>query len=176
MYEFCNKDINKFMLLLRKGIYPCEYMDSWERFEEVLVPDKKHFYSELTMEGIIDSEHRHAKRVFRSFGNKNLGNYHDLYVKSYTLLLADVFENFRDQCIEIYDPYSAHFLRAPGPAWQASLQISGVKLELTTDVDMLSMVERGIRGGICQTVTRNVKVTKKYMGDDYDDEMDSSYP
>ena len=85
VYEFCNKDINKFTLLLRKVVYPYEYMGSWVRFEEELVPGKKHFYSELTMEGVTDLDHRHAKRVFKNFGNKSL-----------TLLLADVFENFRD--------------------------------------------------------------------------------
>ena len=130
------------MLLLRKGIYRYEYMDSWKRFEEVLVPDKKNFYVELPMEGITDSDHRHAKRVFKSFGNKNLGDYYDLYVQSDTLLLADVFENFRDHCLEIYDLDPAHFLTTPGLAWQACLKISGVELELITDIDMLLMIEK----------------------------------
>ena len=112
VYGFCNKDINKFTLLLRKGVYPYEYMGSWVRFEEELVPDKKYFYSELTMEGIRDLDHRHAKRVFKNFGNKSL-----------TLLLADVFENFRDQSLEIHDRDPAHFLTAPGLAWQACLKI-----------------------------------------------------
>ena len=88
--------------------------------------------------------------MFKSFGNKNLGDYYDLYVQSDTLLLADVFENFRDQYLKIYDADPAHFLTAPGLAWQASLKISGVDLELITDVDMLLMIDKGIRGGICQ--------------------------
>ena len=83
-------------------------MDSWERFAETLLPDKKHFYSKLTIENITDFHHRHAKRVLKSFDNKNLGDYHDLYVQSGTLLLADVFGNFRDQCIEIYELDPAH--------------------------------------------------------------------
>ena len=92
-YEFCNEDINKFILLVRKGVYPYEYMDSWERFDETSLPHKEAFYSSLNMEDITDVDHRHAKRVFRSLNNKNLGDYHDLYVQGDTLLLADVFED-----------------------------------------------------------------------------------
>ena len=82
IYEFCNEDINKFILLLRKGVYPYEYMDSWERFDETSLPDKEAFYSSLNMEDITDVDHRHAKRVFKNLNNKNLGDYHDLYVQS----------------------------------------------------------------------------------------------
>ena len=78
--EFCNKDINRFMLLLRKGIYPHEYIDSWERFDEASLPDKEAFYSSLNMEGITSVDYRYAKRVYKEFELKNLGNYHDLYL------------------------------------------------------------------------------------------------
>ena len=98
-YEFCNEDINKFILLLRKGVYPYEYMDSWERFNETSLPDKEAFYSSLNMEDITDVDHRHAKRVFKSLNNRNLGDYHDLYIQSHTILLADVFKHFRNMCI-----------------------------------------------------------------------------
>ena len=94
-YGFCNEDINKLVLLLRKGIYPYEYMDSWERFDETSLPDKEAFYSSLNMEDITDVDYRHAKRVFKNLNNKNIGDYHDLYVQGETLLLADVFEAFR---------------------------------------------------------------------------------
>ena len=94
LYEFCNEDIHKFVLLLRKGVYPYEYMDSWEILNETSLPDKEAFYGSLNMEDITDVDHRHAKRVFKSLNNKNLGDYHDLYVQSDTLFLADVFENF----------------------------------------------------------------------------------
>ena len=79
-YGFCNEDINKFILLLRKGVYPYANMDSWGRFNETSLPDKEAFYSTLNMEDITDVDHRHAKRVFKSLNNKNLGDYHDLYV------------------------------------------------------------------------------------------------
>ena len=112
-YTFCNGDINKFILLLRKGVYQYEYMDSWERFDETL-PEKEAFYSSLNMEDIMEVDHRHAKRVFKSLNNKNLGDYHDLYVQSDTLLLTDVFENFRNFCIKVYELDPAYFLSAPG--------------------------------------------------------------
>ena len=132
IYEFCNKDINKVILLLRKGVYPYEYMDSLERFDETSLPDKEAFYSNLNMENITDVDYRHVKRAFKEFNNKHLGNYHDLYVQSDTLLLADVFENFRNKCIEMYELDPAHFLSATGLAWQACLKKTEVKLELLT--------------------------------------------
>ena len=81
------------------------------------MPDKKAFYSNLNMEDITDVEHRHASKVFKEFRLKNLGDYHDLYVQSDTLLLADVFEKFRSKCIKIYELDPAHFLSEPGLAW-----------------------------------------------------------
>ena len=99
-YRFCNKDINKFILLLRKDVYPYEHMDSWERFIETTLPNKKAFYSELNLEDITHTDYGHAQKVFEEFKLKNRGDYHDLYVQSDTLLVADVFENFRNKCIE----------------------------------------------------------------------------
>ena len=127
MYQFCNGDLNKFVLLLRKGVYPYEYMDSWERFDETSLPDKEAFYSKLNLEDITDEDYEHAQKVF---GIKNLAEYHDLYVQSDTLLLADVFENFADKCIEIYELDPAHFLSTSGLAWQACLKKTKVRLEL----------------------------------------------
>ena len=162
LYGFWNEDINKFILLLRKGVYPYEYIDSWERFDETSLPDKEAFYSSLNMEDITDVEHRHAKRVFKNLRNKNLGDYHDLHVQSDTLLLADVFENFRNKCIEIYELDPVHFLPAPGLAWQSCFKKTEVKLELLANVDMSLMVEKGIRGGICHEMHRYAKTNNKY--------------
>ena len=122
IYEFCNGDLNRFILLLRKGAYSYEYMDNWERFNEILVPNKEPFHSNLNMEDITDTDYRHANKVFKELELKNLGEYHDLYVQSDTLLLADVFENFRNMCIKVYELDPAHFLTAPGLAWQACLK------------------------------------------------------
>ena len=149
--------------MLRKGVYPYEYMDSWERFNKTSLLDKKDFYSELNNEDSTDKDYEHYQKVWKVFGIKNCGEYHDLYVQCDTLLLADVFENFRDKCIEIYGLDPAHFLSAPGLAWQACLKKTKVELELLTNIDMLLMVEKGIRGGICQAIHRYAKANNKYM-------------
>ena len=162
-YKFSNQDNNKLILLLRKGIYPYEYMNDWEKFNETLLPEKEDFYSNLNMEDITDADYAHAKIVCKDFEIKNLGEYHDLYVQSNTLLLADVFENFRNMCLEIYELDPAKFLSAPGLAWQAALKKTKVKLDLLTDIDMLLMVEKGIRGGICHSIYRYAKANNKYM-------------
>ena len=122
MYEFCNSDLNKFFLLLRKGIYRYEYIDSWERFVENKIPPKEAFYSELNLENITDKDYEHVKKVWEAFEIKSLGEYHDLYIQCDTFLLADVFENFRNRCIEIYELDLAHFLSAPRLAWQTCLK------------------------------------------------------
>ena len=121
-YEFCSKHINKSILLLRKGVYPHENMGSWERFDETSLLDKEAFSSSLSKEDITDVDHVHVKRVFDKLINKKLRDYHDLYIQSDTLLLADVFENFRNKCIKIYEIDPAHFLPAPGLAWHACLK------------------------------------------------------
>ena len=117
--------------MLRKDVHPYEYMDNWD---------------------IDDIDHRHGNNVFNKFKLNNLGDYHDLYVQSDTLLLADVFENFREMCLKEYELDPAHFLSLPGLAWQACLKKTNVELELLTDYDMLLMVEEGIRGGICHSI------------------------
>ena len=138
-------------------------MDSWNKFDEISWPDKKAFYSSLNIEGITYVDYRNAKRVFKIFSNKNIGQYHNLHVQSDTILLVDVFENFRSKCIEIYELDPAHFLSAPGLAWQACLKRTGIKLEVLTDIDLLLMVEKGIRGPMCHAIHRYVKVNNKYI-------------
>ena len=173
-YQLCNKDLNKFELLLRKGVYPYEYMDSWKRFKEESLPDKESFYSELNKEGITNEDYAHAQKVWDALNIKNLGEYHDLYVQSDTALLADVFESFRDKCIEIYELDPAHFLSASGLAWQACLKKTKVELELLTDNDMLIMYEEGTRGGMCQATYKYLKANTKYMRN-HDKNKESTY-
>ena len=96
IYQFCNGNLNKFVMLLRKGVYPYEYMDSWEKFDETVLPPKKAFYSNLNLENISDEDYVHAQKVWDVFEIKKLGEYHDLYVQIDTLLLADIYENFRN--------------------------------------------------------------------------------
>ena len=108
-------------MLLRKGVYSYEYMDSLEKFNETTLPPKEAFYSELTLEDISDKDYLHAQKVFEECCT-DIDGYHDLYVQTDTLLFADVFEKFRDTCIEIYGLDPSYFLSAPGLAWQACLK------------------------------------------------------
>ena len=142
-------------------------MDNWERFNETSLPNKESFYSNLNMENIDDIDYRHGNNVFKRFKLKDLGEYIDFYVQSDTLLLTDVFENFRNMCLEVYELDPAHFLSLPGLAWQGCLKKTNVKLELLTDYDMLLMVEVGIRGEICHSIHRYAKANNKYM-ENYD--------
>ena len=160
--------------MLRKGVYPYEYIDSWERFNETSLPSKEDFYSNQNMKDIDDIDNRHGNNVSKGFKLENLGDYHDLYVQSDTLLLADVFESFRNMCIRVYELDPAHFVSLPGLAWQAYLKKSIIELELLTDYDMLLMVEKGIRGGICHSIDRYAKVNNKYMKN-YNNNEESSY-
>ena len=114
MQEFCNEDIKKFILLLSKGVYTYKYMESCKIFDETSLHDKKEFYSSLNMEGITNVDYRHGKRVFKYFNNENIDNYHDLYVQNDTLLLANIFENFRNVTIKIYELDPAQILSLPG--------------------------------------------------------------
>ena len=169
IYQFCNSNLNKFVLLLRKGFYPYEYMDSWEKIDENTLQLKEAFYSNLNLEDISNDHYAHAQKVWDVFEINNL-EYHDLYVRSDTLLVADVFENFRNMCLDIYGLDPTYFVSAPGLAWQACLEKTGVKLELITDYDMLLMIEKGIRCGICQARNRYAKANNKYMKN-YDKNM-----
>ena len=132
------------------------------------LPEKEDFYSHLNMEDITDANYAHTKRVFKEFEIKNLGEYHDLYVQSHTLVLDDVFENFRNICLEIYELDHAKFLSALKLAWQAALKKTKVKLDLLTDINMLLTVEKGIRGGICHSIYRYAKANNKYINN-YED-------
>ena len=115
-YKFCNGNLNKSVLLLRKGVYPYEYMDSWKKFDETALPAKEAFYRNLNLEDVSDEDYAHAQKVWDVFKINNLGDYHDLYVQSDTLLLEDVYENFRNMCLEKYELDPTYFVSAPGLA------------------------------------------------------------
>ena len=161
-FKFSNNDINKF-ILLRKAVYPYEYMDDQENFNETALPEKEEFYSNLSIEDITNADYVHPKRVCE---------HHDLYLKSDGLLLANVFKNFRKICLKIYHLDPVKFLSVPGLAWQAALKKTEVKLELLTDIDMLLMVEKEIRGGVCHAIHQSEKANNKYM-DDYNKNKNS---
>ena len=150
-------------LLTRKGVYPYDYIGSLEKLTETQLPTKDQFYSKLNDEDISDDDYQHAQNVWNTFGCQTIRDYHDLYLKSDVLLLADVFENFRKTCLKHYKLDPAHYYTSPGLAWDACLKETGQQLELLHDYDMLMMFERGIRGGMTHIAKRYSEANNKYM-------------
>ena len=162
-------DDEEFDLMIRKGVYPYDYMDSFEKFKEQL-PSKEKFYSILNDEHISNEDYKHAKKVWETFSMKNMGEYHDFYLTSDILLLADVFENFRKTCLEYY---KLDFT-SPGLSWDALLKMTDIKLELMTDIDMFQFIEKGLRGGISYIANRYGEANNKYMKE-YNKKAPSKY-
>ena len=152
-------------LLTRKGCYPYDYVSSTNKFKETKLPSKKDFYSKLYDENISEEDYQHAISVWNSFNCRTLQDYHDLYLKSDVLLLADVFENFRKTCLKHYKLDPCHYYTVPGLAWDACLKETKQDLELLKDYDMLMMFERGIREGITHISKRYAEANNKYMKD-----------
>ena len=140
-----NTDFN---LLLRKGVYPYSCITNFNIFGDTVLPPPSAFHNELTGDDILPEDYKHAQNVWEKFEIPDLGEYHDLYVKIDVLLLADVFENFRNLCHKFYDLDPTHCFTAPGLSWQACLKMTGVDLELLTDINMLLFIEQGVRGGV----------------------------
>ena len=167
-FGFENYNGSQYKLLIRKGIYPYEYMDDWDKFKETILPPKETFYSKINMSRVSDHDYEQARRVWSKFGIKDLGEYHDLYLRMDVILLANVFEAFRNVCLDNYGLDQAHFNMAPGLAWKACLKKTRIKLDLLLDPDMLLMFKRGIRGGgITQIVHRWAKANNPYMSSEY---------
>ena len=156
---------DKFDLMIRKGVYPYDYMDSFDKFEDTVLPTKDQFYSLLNDEHISDEDYNHAQKVWKTFSMNNMCDYHDLYLQSDILLLADVFENFRKTCLEYYKLDPCHYFTSPGLSWDAMLKMTDIKLELMTDIDMFQFIEKGMRGGISYIANRYGKANNKYMND-----------
>ena len=154
-------------LLLRKGIYPYEYMNSWERFQETQLPAQEFFHSKLTDGNVSAEDYQHGQVVWDAFDCKHLGDYHDLYMKSDVLLLADVFEAHRQNCLQHYSLDPAHYFTTPNFAWDAMLKKTDVRLELLTDYDMYLFIEQGLRGGISMITHRHAQANNPSM-EDYD--------
>ena len=165
---------DKFDLMIRKGVYPYDYMDSFKKFEGTVLPTKDQFYSLCNDEHISYEDYQHAKNVWKMFSMKNMGEYHDLYLQSDILLLADVFENFRKTCLEYYKLDPCHYFTSPGLSWDAMLKMTDIKLELMTDIDMFQFIEKGLRGGISYIANRYGNANNKYMKD-YNKNKPSKY-
>ena len=150
-------------LVRRKGVYPYDYMDAINKYRETELPPQEAFYYELNHSHISDEDYEHARKVWDVFDMRTMGDYHDLYLETDVLLLADVFENFRDVCLENYKLDPAWYYTAPGLAWNACIKVTKVELELLSDVDMLLMIEKGIRGGVSAITKQYGKANNPYM-------------
>ena len=174
--KYTNKKFKggKFELMTRKGVYPYDYMDSFEKFNKTELPTKEEFYSILNNEHITDEDYSHAQKVWNTFKLQTMGEYHNLYLKSDILLLADVFENFRKTCLQYYKLDPCHYFTSPGLSWDAMLKMTNIQLELMTDIDMFQFIEKGMRGGISYIANRYGKANNKYMKE-YDEKAPSKY-
>ena len=163
-------------ILVRKGLYPYDYMDSFEKFNETSLPPKEKFYSKLNKRHITDEEYELACQVWKTFKCKTMGDYHDLYLKLDVLLLADVFENFRTMCLEYYSLDPSNYISAPQFSWDAALRMTGVKLQLFDEdnIDMYNFVESGIRGGISMISNRYAKANNPLVSG-YDSSLPNEY-
>ena len=162
-------------LIKQKGFYPYEYMDSEEKFKDTKLPPRKAFYSKLSGRGITEKDYKHAWNVWNTFNMKTFKEYHELYNETDVLLLADVFENFRDLCLKIYGLDPVYYFTAPGLAWDACLKITDIDLELLSENNMLLMFEKGIRGGISIISNRYGEANNKYMGRGFNKNKPSKY-
>ena len=151
-------------ILKQKGFYPYEYMDTEEKFNDTKLPPREAFYSKLSGRGISKADYKHAWNVWNTFKMKTFKEYHELYNVTDVLLLADVFENFRENSLKTYGLDPVYYFTAPGLAWDACLKITDVELELLSNPDMLLMFEKGIRGGISIISNRYGEANNKYMG------------
>ena len=154
-------------LLMRRGVYPYEYMDTWDRFTEPKLPSKEAFYSKLSDAHISDEDYAHAQKIWATFGCKTLEDYSNLYCRTDVLLLEDVFETFRKMCLRQYGLDPAHYSNSPGLSWDALLKKTGVERELLTDYDQHLFIEKGMHGGISMASKRHAKANNPLV-DGYD--------
>ncbi|GFY22228.1 uncharacterized protein TNCV_3298711 [Trichonephila clavipes] len=165
---------DKLNLVTRKGVYPYDYMDSWQKCDETKLPKQKDFYNKMNESDISLEDYKYAKNAWNAFNIKTLGEYSDLYVKTDILILADIIEHFRDVCLKTYNLDPAWYFTAPGLSWDAMLKTTKIELEMLDDYNMVLMLEKGTRGGISQCCNRHGKANNKYMNN-YNKNKGSNY-
>ena len=159
---------------VKKGVYSYDFMDSFEKFDQTDLPVKEHFYSILNDQDITNDEYDHAKKVWKVFKIKTMGEYHDLYLGSDVLLLTDVFENFRKTCLQYYKLDPCHYFTSLGLSWDAMLKVTNIELELMTDMDMFQFIDKGMHGGVSYNANRYRNANNKYMKE-YNEKLPSKY-
>ena len=152
-------------LLKRKGVFPYEYMTDFSKLSKTSLPPKEAFYSQLNDSHISNEDYEHAQNVWKTFNCKTMKDYHDLYLKTDVLLLADVMTEFRKTCKKAYGLNAPHYYTSPGLAWHAMLKHTEVELDLISDTDMYLTMERGIRGGVSSIMKRHSEANHKYLND-----------
>ena len=162
-YKLCDESSKKFILLLKKGAYPYEYMDSMDRFDEPTLPNIENFYSKLQLKDTSEKDYKHAEKVWNIFEIKTLGEYHDLYVQGDIAKLSDVFESFRSLCQKEYQLDPAYFVSTPNLTNEVMLKITKAKIELLKDINMVLMIEKGICGGLTQVIKKDNIANNKYL-------------
>ena len=180
-FQFMSSSLDKLVsnlpkddLIYTSKVFEADFMDCFEKFNQTELPTKDKFYSILNDQHITDDEYDHAKKVWKTFKIKTMGEYHDLYLKSDMFLLADVFENFRKTCMQYYKLDPCHYFTSPGLSWDAMLKMTNIKLELMTDIDMFQLIEKGMHGGVSYIANRYGKANNKYMKE-YDEKAPSKY-
>ena len=164
-----------FEMLTRKGVYPYAYMDSLDKFKENQLPSKEAFFNDLTKKHISDEDFEFVHQLWETFNLKNLGELHDLYMETDTLLLADVFQNYRQVIMKNYGLDPTHFYTAPALSWSAGLKFTKAKLEIPEDIDMHIFLDRGLRGGISMVSNHIARANNKLMKEFYDPETQQSF-
>lgn len=166
--------LDEAQLLLRNCVYPYDYMDSADRFEEAQLPSIEAFYSQVKRESVSKVDYAHAQNVSKTFDMRNMGSYHDLYLQMDIVLLCDVFEAFRNVCMRQYELDPCHFYTSPGLSWASCLKMTDVQLQLMTDIDQILFIEKGIRGGVSQISNRYKAANNPYL-DKYDSSKVTSH-
>ena len=180
--EFGSKNL---VLLKQEGAYHCEYMNNFERFKEKKLPARKCFYTSTKDRKVGDDGRKSDSYISRTdyltceknwdkFDIKDMGDYHNHYLKKDVLLLADVFEKFIDTCLKFYGLDLCHYFSSPGLSWDAMLKMTGIELEKISNVDMYLFIEKGLRGGVSYISKRYLKANNKYMND-YDSKKSSKF-
>ena len=157
-----------FQLAQRKGVFPYEYIKDIAVLNEQQLPSKDKFYSKLSEKGISNSEYEHAQKVWNTGKMTSIKEYHDFYLKTDVLLLADVFEDFRNNGMKSYGLDPARYWTLPGYSWDCMLKFTGIELELLTDINMYQFCEKGIRGGVSLIAHRYAKANNPYIDEEID--------